>query len=93
MEREVKDCGITIRDFRGDNCIYKSAEFRMELKDNNQTIIYYGAGAHHKNVIVKSYIHTMVEKSRTVLLNTPARWTEMVIIELWTFTFRYIVPK
>ena len=38
MEREVKYCGVTVKAFRGDHGIFKSTEFRLELKDNDQVI-------------------------------------------------------
>ena len=38
MERDSKICGATVQVFRGDNIIFKSAELRMGLKGNNQTI-------------------------------------------------------
>ena len=79
--------------FRSDNGILKSTEFRLELQDNNQDIIFYGVGTHRQNGVVERFIRTMVEKARTVLLNAHARWPEQIDMELWTFAFRHVVTK
>ena len=46
-----------------------------------------------QNGVAESYIRTMVEKSRTILLNAHARWPEQIDMELWTFSFRHVVTK
>ena len=73
MERECKQSGVKLKSFRGDNGIYKAAEFRAELRDNDQHITYCGVGAYHQNGVAERYIRTMVEKTRTNLLNAHAR--------------------
>ena len=35
----------------------------------------------------------MVEKARTVLLNTNARWHGSIKMELWTYAFRHVVTQ
>ena len=62
MERECKRSGVTIKAFRGDNGIYRAAEFRKELQDNDQHITFCGVGAHHQNGVAERHIRTMVEK-------------------------------
>ena len=51
-----------IKSYRGDNGVYKTAEFRAELRNNDQHITYCGAGTHHQNGVAERYIRTMVEK-------------------------------
>ena len=85
MECECKRSGVNIKAFRGDNGIYKAAEFRAELRKNNQHITYCGVGAYHQNGITERYIRTMVDKTRTVLLNAHARWPTSIKMEVWTF--------
>ena len=87
MEREAATSGVKIKSFRADNGVFKSAEFRLELKDNGQNITFCGVGAHHQNGIAERYIRTMVENARTVLLNAHARWPDMIYMEMWTFHF------
>ena len=72
MERDAYKSGVKIKSFRADNGIFKSEEFRLELKNNAQDITYCGVGAHHQNGIAERYIRTMVEKARTVLQNGSA---------------------
>ena len=74
MEREAKTSGISIKAFRSNNGVFKAAEFRADLDNLDQHITYCGVGAHHQNGIAERYIRTMVQKSRTVLLNAHARW-------------------
>ena len=93
MEIEAKYCGVTIKSFGGDNRIFKSAEFRLEIKDNNQKTTYYLVRVHHQNDIVESYIRTIIGKSRTDLLNAHIRWPKMVSMELLKFALRHIVTK
>ena len=73
MERDAKASGVKVNAFRADNGIFKSTEFRLELKNNDQDITFCGVGAHHQNGVAERYIRTMVERARTVLLNAHAR--------------------
>ena len=93
MERDAYKSGVKIKSFRADNGIFKSEEFRLELKNNAQDITYCGVGAHHQNGIAERHIRTMVEKARTVLLNAHARWPDAIKMELWTFALRHVVTK
>ena len=93
MEREANICGVNIKSFRADNGVFKSKEFKLELEENGQAVTFCGVGAHHQNGISERYIRTMVERTRTVLLNDHDRWPEIVDIELWIFAFRHIVTK
>ena len=93
MERDAKTCGVKIKAFHADNGIFKSTQFRLELKNNDQNITFCGVGAHHQNGVSEMYIRTMVVKARTILLNTHARWSDMIDMELWTFAFRHVVTK
>jgi hypothetical protein len=38
FEREASTCGVRIKDYCGDNGIYKSEEFMKDLSERNQTI-------------------------------------------------------
>ena len=93
MERECKIFDVNIKAFGGDNCVYKADELRAELRNNDQHITYCGVGAHHQNGVAERYIRTMVEKTRTVLLNAHAIWPSFIEMELWTFAFRHVVNQ
>ena len=73
MERDYTSSDVKIKSFRGDNGVYKAAQFRNKFINNEQKLTLCGAGTHHQNDITKSYIHTMVENSRIILLNANAR--------------------
>ena len=53
----------------------------------------YGVGAHHQNGIAEIYITTMVEKTRTVLLDAHTKWPTSIKMEFWTFTFSHVVTQ
>ena len=78
MEREYKLSGTKSKTFRGDNGLYKAAEFRAELRDNDQHITYYGVGVHNENGAAERDTRTMVEKTRIVLLNAHVRWPSLI---------------
>ena len=50
-----------LKAFRGDNIIYKAAEIRVELRDNDQHITCCGVGTHHQNGVAERYVRNMVE--------------------------------
>ena len=68
--------------FRGNNNIYKTAEFRAELKNYDQKTTFCVVGAHHQHVTAESYIKTMVEKVPIALLNLHTRWPSLIQMEL-----------
>ena len=43
---------VKLKSFRGDNGVYKSAEFGAELRDNDQHITYYGVCTHQNIVLL-----------------------------------------
>ena len=47
MESECKRSKVNVKSFRGDNGVYKTAEFRAELRNNDQHITYCGVGTYH----------------------------------------------
>ena len=84
---------VKLKPFRGDNGVYKAAEFRAELTKNDQRVTFCGTDTHHQNGIAEKYTRTMVEKTRLVLLNAHARWPYSIDMELWTFAFRLVVTQ
>ena len=64
FEREAGTCGVTIRNYRGDNGVYKAAEFVKDLNNRGQTIKYSGVGAHHQNGVAERAIRTISESAR-----------------------------
>ena len=53
-EKEVAKCGVRIKYFHVDNGVFKSAEFRLELKENGQNVTFCGIGTHHQSSIAES---------------------------------------
>ena len=62
---------VSIKIFRGDNGVYIAGEFRGKLNKDDQNVTFCGTMAHHQNGIAEISIRTIVEKTRTVLINVP----------------------
>ena len=91
FEREAMRHGILIKSYRGDNGIYRSAEFQEDLKRKNQPMVYSGVGAHHHNGVAERAIRTVSTNARTMLLHAMVHWPEETSLELWPFAVEYAV--
>ena len=93
-KREVYGCKqsyIHIQYVRGDCSVYETAELRAKLRNYDQCVTFCGTGSHHQNGIAEEYTKTIVDKSRTVLLNAHTIWPSSIDMELWVFVFRHVV--
>ena len=61
MERYATKHNVKIRNFRADNGIFKSAEFRADLRKHDQDISFAAVGAHGMNGIAERFIRTITE--------------------------------
>lgn len=84
-------CGIAIKNYHGDNGVYKTKEFRKDLADHKQTIQFSGVGAHHQNGIAEQAIRTISESARAMLLHLAIHWLEEVTLDLWPMAMDYAI--
>jgi hypothetical protein len=91
FEREARECGISIKSYRGDNGVFKTKEFEKDLLARNQSIKFSGVGAHHQNGIAERAIRTISECARTMLLHAAIHWPQAVSLDLWPFAVDYAV--
>jgi hypothetical protein len=91
FEREARNNGINISGYRGDNGVYRSAEFRKDLAIKGQSMDYSGVGAHHQNGIAERAIRTITESARAMLLHAALHWPDEVNMQLWPFAIEYAV--
>ena len=91
FEREAGTCGVQIRNYRGDNGVYKSTEFVKDLNQRNQTIRYCGVGAHHSNGIAERAIRTISESARSMILHAAIHWPEETTMDLWPLAMDYAI--
>lgn len=85
--------GSKLKYFKQTTIFFNLKEFKLELQDKKQDIVFGGARSHCQNGAYEVYICTMVEKTRTVLFNDHTKWPDMVDIELLNFDFCHIGTK
>lgn len=92
FERYAHQRGVSLRNFRADNGVFKSAAIRMDLKKNNQDVTFSAVGAKHQNGIAERFIRTVTEKARAALLHAASFWPDkMIPVELWTHAVKHVV--
>ena len=75
-----------IRYYRADNGRFSDDAFVKACIACNQTLDFYGVGAHFQNGIAESNVGFLHDNARAVLLNAIRHWHEIVFIELWPLT-------
>lgn len=78
-----------MKGYLGDNGVYKSNEFRNELRLRGQEIELCGVGAHHQNGIAERAIRTVSESARTMMLHASIHWPGTVTLDLWPMAVEY----
>ena len=68
-ERMAASFGIRVKKFHTDNGIFAEEGFKSDVSNINQTIIYFGVGAHFQNVIDEAGIKQLTEKARTIMIH------------------------
>ena len=81
FERELLLHGVNVLAYRGDNGVFKAAEFMRDLELKGQTIEFAGVGAHHQNGIAERAIRTISESARTMLIHAAIHWNEETALE------------
>ena len=88
-EKTLLNFGHEVKGYLGDNGVYKSNEFRNELRLRGQEIEFCGLGAHHQNGIAKRAIRTVSESARTMMLHASIHWPGTVTLDLWSMDVEY----
>ena len=84
FERVTKSCGKKIKNYHGDNGVFKSNKFGESLID--QELDLSGVGAHHQNgVAERSSIRTVTEKARSMMQHAFLHWPDEFEVDLWPF--------
>ena len=68
-ERMAATFGIRVKKFHTDNGIFAEEGFKSDVSNINQTISYFGVGAHFQNGIAKAAIKQLTEKARNMLIH------------------------
>ena len=91
FERNAIRNGVAILGYRADNGVYKSEEFRNDLKKFGQTIQFCGVGAHHHNGVAERGIRTVSTSARAIMIHAMLHWPAHVSMDLWPFAIKYSV--
>jgi hypothetical protein len=76
FERLARSHGVSIDAYHGDNGIFVSREFRLDMDILSQNLTLSGVGAHHQNAIAERQIRTIVECARTMLHHAALHWPD-----------------
>ena len=91
LEREAMRHGIKIASYRGDNGVYRSAEFMADCEKKNQALDFSGVGAHHHNGTAERAIRTITTCARAMMIHAMIHNPNEVNLDLWPFAVKYAV--
>ena len=91
LEREAMRHGIKIAGYRGDNGVYRSAEFMADCDKKNQALDFSGVGAHHHNGTAERAIRTISTCARAMMIHAMIHNPNEVNLDLWPFAVKYAV--
>ena len=89
FERDLHLHGHKIVQYLGDNGVFRSEEFSLELQKKGQTIEFCGVGAHHQNGVAERSIRTISDSARSMLIHAAIHWPEAVDLSLWPMAVEY----
>ena len=61
--------GVSVKNYRGDNGVYKSKLFKEDLEQRHQKMSYSGVGVYGQNGVAERAIQTVVSSARTMMLH------------------------
>lgn len=93
FEATAQRYDVKITEYRADNGVFKSRDFKVSITNNNQTISFCGVGAHHQNGVAERHIGIIVHRARTMLLHANEMWPKGIDAELWTFAINYAIDQ
>ena len=83
--------GFHVKRYHSDNGVFRSAEFKTDLKRKNQVIDFSGTSAHHQNSVAERAIRTVVEWARMMILHAALYWPEEANLKLWSLAMDYAI--
>ena len=89
FELKCRIYGIPILHYHYGNSRFADNAFKNSVRDNGQTVTYYGVNAHFQNGRAEKKIRDLREAELTQLLHAINRWPGAVMVHLWAYTLRY----
>ena len=88
-EHESVELGISIKQYHGDNGVYKSQLLMDDLDKRHQTVSMSGVGAHEKNGVSERAVQTLVGSARKMILHQTLLWSAHFDMRLWPFALEH----
>ena len=89
FERNLRNMGVKVKNYHGDNGIFVSAQFKAELKKHDQQLSLSGVGAHFQNGCAKNAIKVVTETACSLMQHQFLHWPEAFSQDLWPFALDY----
>jgi hypothetical protein len=89
FEREMFNCGVTVKKYHTDNGIFSAKDYVANIANNFQSIRFSGPGAHHQNGVAERNIGNIFAIARTMLIHAVIRWPEVIEPILWPMAVQY----
>jgi hypothetical protein len=83
--------GINIKRIRADNGVYTAKLFQDACFQQRQELTFCAVGAHWQNGIAERFIGSIVQRARTILLHSMAKWPDVVKEDMWPFAIQHMV--
>ena len=91
FETIAREHNVLVREYHGDNGVFKTDMFKKDCEDRNQKLDFSGVGAHHQNGVAERAIRTVVESARTMMLHAAIYWPDEADLLLWPMALEYAV--
>ena len=78
----------SVKHYQADNGQFSDKEFLAACNNLNQTIEFWGVGAHHQNGINENRNKQMTQTARVLLLHGMRMWPQMVDQIFWPFALK-----
>lgn len=88
FEKYAEQHGVTIRNYHGDNGIFKEHGWMDHCTSLQQGITFTGVSSHHQNGIARRRIGLLQELTRANLLHTMSKWPSSITPHFWPYSMR-----
>jgi hypothetical protein len=91
FEEYAAKFGINIKNIRADNGVCTAKVIQESCLKKQQNLSFCAVGAHWQNGIAESFIGSIVQHARTILLHAMAKWPGTITEDMWPFAIRHMV--
>jgi len=88
FETFCKQHGVKVRGYHADNGIFKAKDWINDCRAKQQSLIFTGVNAHHRNGRAERRIGLLQDLSWSMLIYADRRWRGGAVIYLWPYAMR-----